>query len=211
MRHAVVIVGCATALFVQLPAAHAQRLTVQQPILETFGVGTTVSVPDRGRMHIAGSSRSLASRSNYGPLRSGTNMGLSQQSSGVSVGVYVHDLAEMDRRILAGAELSRSSQERTVLPDGAEQAYETLRTSARGRSLVNWAQNTNRLAAARTIVPNVTAVEGPSADRLLDRARQAESNGKRQLALAYLRSARDLGSAEARHKIERLSPERQSR
>jgi hypothetical protein len=46
---------------------------------------------------------------------------------------------------------------------------------------------------------------GPPAEKLLDRARQAESAGKRGLALAFLRTARDAGSAEAGKEIDRLS------
>jgi hypothetical protein len=47
--------------------------------------------------------------------------------------------------------------------------------------------------------------QGPSPEKLLERARQAESAGKRELALAYLRVARDQGSSEARQEFERLT------
>jgi hypothetical protein len=202
MRRILIFAGGIAAFLVQLSTAHAQHLIVQEPTLETFGVGTTVSVPDRGRRFVAGSGSSAASRSSYGPFRSGTNIGLSQQASGLSVGVYVHDMAEMDRHILAGAERSR---ERTVLPKDAERAYETLRVGVAGGTVTNGAQSATVAAATRRALPGVPPDAGPSAERLLDRARQAESTGKRELALAYLRTARNMGSPEARQEIARLS------
>ena len=55
-------------------------------------------------------------------------------------------------------------------------------------------------------VPNVADADVPSASQFVEKARRAEENGKRSLALAYFRTARDLGSEEAREEIERLSP-----
>ena len=49
--------------------------------------------------------------------------------------------------------------------------------------------------------------DGPSAEKLLDQARQAEAAGKQGLALAYLRAARDRGSVPAQKEIDRLSRE----
>lgn len=208
MRRIMVVVGCMCGLLMQISAAQAQRLTVQEPTLETFGVGTTVSVPDRGQMSVAGSGRSAASRSSFGPLRSGTNLGLSSQASGLSVGAYVHDLREMDRRILAGAQQSRSVRDQAALPVAADRAYETLRNGATAKTFADVAQSTSPTAASRTKAQITQAAEGPSAERLLGRAREAESNGKRELALAYLRTARDLGSREAGQEIVRLTPRR---
>jgi hypothetical protein len=46
---------------------------------------------------------------------------------------------------------------------------------------------------------------GPSPEKLLARAKEAESAGKRGLALAFLRTARDAGSVDAEKEIDRLS------
>jgi hypothetical protein len=51
----------------------------------------------------------------------------------------------------------------------------------------------------------VPADAGAAPEKLLDRARQAESAGKRGLALACLRTARDAGSVAAGKEIDRLS------
>ena len=52
-------------------------------------------------------------------------------------------------------------------------------------------------------------IHGPSIEKLLDRAREAESAGKRELALAYLRTARDQGSIDATNEIDRLRRKKQ--
>src|SRR5260221_14179162 len=93
--------------FSRLPMAAAQQIGVQQPSVESFGVGTTVSAPDRGRTSLGGVGRSAASRAMYGPIRTGTSMGLSSQGSGMSIGAGIHDLAEMDRAALDAAGKAR--------------------------------------------------------------------------------------------------------
>ena len=183
-----------------------QKITVQEPSLETFGVGTTVSVPDRGRMSLGGAGRSAMSRSMSGPFRRGTSMGLSSQGSGLSVGARVLDLAEMDKAALDAAAKVRRSRDEVRLPDGAEHAYETLRARRVEQDVTTEAQNSVVLTAPKRHEPDPPAVDaGPSSDKLLNRARQAEAAGKHELALAYLRVARDRGSEEARREIERLS------
>jgi len=205
MRHIAIAFGCVSSLLVQVPAAFAQIATVQEPSLETFGVGTTVSVPDRGRMSLGGVGRSAASRSIYGPIRTGTSMGLSTQGSGLSVQARVHDLAEMDRATLESAERSRRSRDEFRLSDSAEHAYDTLRSGRYTRDVAK--AGPGAVGAIAPDEPDRTIREpaaGPSTEKLLDRARQAETAGKRELALAWLRVARDKGSTDAQNEIDRL-------
>ena len=205
-RLALMIAGISAALLLRISAAQAQRLTVQEPVLETFGVGTTVSVPDRGRASLGGVRRSAASRSTFGPLRSGTNVGWSQQASGASVGVYIQDLEEMDRRILADADRARNPRVRGAVSAEADRAYESLRAGNSNRTLADGARRADLRTATQEPASNVADADLPSADQLVEKARRAEANGKRGLALAFYRTARDLGSDEAREDIERLSP-----
>ena len=200
MRRLITTLGC-LAILLEVLSSRAypqQKITVQEPSLETFGVGTTVSVPDRGRMSLGGAGRSAMSRSMSGPFRRGTSMGLSSQGSGLSVGARVLDLAEMDKAALDAAAKVRRSRDEVRLPDGAEHAYETLRARRVEQDVTTEAQNSVVLTAPKRHA-------GPSSDKLLNRARQAEAAGKHELALAYLRVARDRGSEEARREIERLS------
>jgi len=191
------------------PWAFAQHIAIQEPSLETFGVGTTVSAPDRGRVSLGGVSRGRSSRSTYGPFRSGTNMGLSSQATSVGVGVRVHDLAELDRQALNAADKVRRARDDVALSPAAERAYETLRARSAARDVARGGESAI-VGAERQAPgsPNARITSGPPPEKLLDRARQAEAAGKRGLALAFLRTARDAGSVEAEKEIDRLSKKR---
>jgi hypothetical protein len=73
---------------------------IQQPVVATTAVSTTVSVPDRGSALLGGFSSAQSGRAQYGPLRSGTNTGISRQGTSISTHVYIHDLQAMDEAIL---------------------------------------------------------------------------------------------------------------
>jgi hypothetical protein len=208
MHRLTMTLACIAVCLVNASAAFAQRMTVQEPSFEQFGLGTTVSVPDRGRVSLGGVSRGKASRSTYGfaPLRSGSNVGLSSQTSSVGVGVHIHDLAEMDRQVLDAADKDRRPYDDVSLSPAAERAYETLRTRSTAQDVANTAGGAIITTGPQAPVsPAVPVDAGPSAEKLLDRARHAESVGKRGLALAFLRTARDAGSIEAGKEIDRLS------
>ncbi|HUQ68600.1 MAG TPA: hypothetical protein VM165_03695 [Planctomycetaceae bacterium] len=87
-----------------LLAAHtsfAQQVTVQQPVVSTFGGATTVSVPDRGWTHLGSVNSARSGRVTTGPFRSGSSLGSELTGSSMSVGVFIHDLQAMDEAILA--------------------------------------------------------------------------------------------------------------
>src|SRR5262245_8685942 len=204
MRHVVITLGCFSYVLVGVGPARAQHIAVQEPSLETFGVATTVSVPDRGRMSVGGVRRSASARAMYGPVRTGHSMGFSDQGTGLSIQARVHDLAELDQAALEAADRTRKAREEVRLSPAAEHAYQTLRARRNLRDGANAAPGAaeSKIASAPT---EVRPPEGPSTDKLLERARQAEAVGKRQLALAYLKVARDQGAAPAQKEIERLS------
>jgi hypothetical protein len=80
--------------------AEAQQITVQQPVVEQFGVGTTVSVPDRGSALLGGVGSAASGRITTGPFRSGSSVGLSRQASSARVHVFIHDFEAMDAALL---------------------------------------------------------------------------------------------------------------
>lgn len=93
--------------------AWAQDLAVQQPVVRQFGVGTSVSVPDRGRAYLGGVRKGAMGTNRYGgPFRSGTNSGLEHSNSSMSVSVYIHDFEAMDEALLNAAE-NRSAGNRS--------------------------------------------------------------------------------------------------
>lgn len=85
-------------VFAVQSAADAQ--TLQQPVIERFGVNTTVSVPDRGRTLLGSISRAQSFRRQRGFFQPGSTIGYSRSHTGLSVGVHIIDLREMDRMIL---------------------------------------------------------------------------------------------------------------
>lgn len=81
----------------------AQQFTVQQPVIGHFGVRTTLSVPDRGVGLLGSVGRRGTSRFSAGPFRSGSSIGQFTEHRGATVSVYIHDLAELDRQLLASS------------------------------------------------------------------------------------------------------------
>ncbi|MEI8019997.1 MAG: hypothetical protein WCH39_17470, partial [Schlesneria sp.] len=92
---------------------------IQQPVVATTAVSTTVSVPDRGSALLGGVSSAQSGRAQYGPLRSGTNTGISRQATSITTHVYIHDLQAMDEAILnsgtSESTASKSSIVRTLV------------------------------------------------------------------------------------------------
>lgn len=79
----------------------AQGLTVQQPVVGRFGANTSLSVPDRGRALVGSVNSAAMGRVTYGPLPSGSALGLQTRSSSLSVRVFIHDLQAMDEALLS--------------------------------------------------------------------------------------------------------------
>jgi hypothetical protein len=128
MRNACIVLFAVGIAGVTSNVSQAQ-VTVQQPSVGVFSGGTTVSVPDGGRTAIGGVGRAGSSRSQYGfgPGRSRSNLGVFNEAAGMSVGVRIHDLSELDRQVLAAAESrSRSGADTYELPPRAERAYTIL-------------------------------------------------------------------------------------
>ena len=104
--------------------AVAQEITVQQPVVGVHGAQTSISVPDRGTAFLGGVSRAGASRSSYGPLRSGTSTGMFRDRSSFSVSVQIIDLQAMDEAMLEEARASR--RDASPLSGQAGHAYQSL-------------------------------------------------------------------------------------
>jgi hypothetical protein len=97
---AVVQIGSASAT-----AAHAQ--TVQLPTYEFFGAATTVVVPNQGEIAVVGRGGRIGirDRAAFGATgRSGSRMW-----QGIGASAVVHDLAELDRQVLAQSARMRST------------------------------------------------------------------------------------------------------
>ena len=178
-------------LLVGLPGiASAQNITVQQPVIRNFSVGTVVSVPDRGRAHLGSVSRAGESRSSYGPLRSGTSIGLFRNHAGVSTHVWIHDLRAMDEQILRRKRRSARIPAGRPLSRNAEHADRGLISRYRAHS--------TRSSAIRS--RSVSGTEDPAA-KFYRLGLRAEKRGKKSLARLHYRMAAKHGSGLAKRKL----------
>jgi hypothetical protein len=191
--------------------------TVQQPVVEVFNATTTVSVPDRGSIHLGSVSRAAAGRrtAGFGPFRSGFGYGRDVSHSGVSASVYIHDLREMDAAALRQA--AAMQPRRSQLTGYAAHAYSQLT----GRPVVDAGPVVGGRIAGADAVPEFTPIRPntaaelplplPSANpaatapraieteaqRFLRLGREAEAAGKTGLAKLHYKAAARHGSREA--------------
>jgi len=163
---AVIVVGVAGPVF-------AQAVTVQQPVICSMGVNTTVSVPDRGSALLGGVNSAATGRTVNGPFPSGTASGREAQGSSMRASVYIHDLRAMDEALLASAP-----------------------SAAPGN---DWEQ---KLAVRRgETAPSVKRPVTSRSAEYEALAKRAEERGKTSLAMTYWRLAAKEGSAVARTKL----------
>ena len=149
------------------------QITVQQLVVRTTGVATTVSVPDRGSILLGGVSSAESSRSSYGPLRMGTSRGYGLSGASMSASVYIIDLQAMDEAIL------------NSVPDSPSPLM------LRPRSMT----------ADREVAPRAEPLPAEKAANFERLARQAESAGKTGVAKLHWQMAAKYGSTLAHEKL----------
>lgn len=93
-----------------VPCVSGQQIAVQQPVIQNFSVGTSVSVPDRGSAHLGGVGFARSGRTVTGPFPSGSSFGQELGASSSSVQVYIHDFEAIDAELLASAPSSTHSR-----------------------------------------------------------------------------------------------------
>ena len=196
-------------------AALAQNITLQQPVLRRFAVGTTVSVPDRGTAFIGGVGRAGDARNRYGPFRSGTSTGSFREQTSTSARVWIHDFDAMDRWLLSQPRPKTSTtwhDEFSVEPWSRNVAADSTRTSSRARSGVLHRQDAESAARRRGRPPRPGA-DAPSestssrehAERSYSLGKKAEERGAHGVALLHFRLAAKQGSKPARERLSKLS------
>lgn len=181
-----IIVSVSCLLWMGQPKHAFSQLTVQQPVFGVTGVTTTVSVPDRGRAHLGSISRARDSRSSFGPFRSGSNIGLDREHTGMSVGVTIHDFEAMDHYLLNQAS-STATPRGANLSGNARHALEQLQ-----------AQQGGRPAAIPTPPPSATLAK---AEKFWLLGQKAENEGKISVAKLHYRIASKYGSHAAKARL----------
>jgi hypothetical protein len=113
-------------LILRADDAAAQSIVVQRPVVQQFGVRTVVSIPDRGSIHLGGvGSAGIVSRRNLasGPTSSVANF---RRHGDMHAHVTIHDLSDLDARVLAEAAGSRPPEESRALSGMAAHACRQL-------------------------------------------------------------------------------------
>jgi hypothetical protein len=190
-------IAACTWLSAAQSAATAQNITLQQPAIRSFSVGTVVSVPDSGRGFLGRVARAGESQKSFGPFPSGTSTGWFREHAGMSASVRIHDLREMDERLLReGRNAARIPTGRRLSGNG-EHAYQALigryESRAGRRSTIGTADSSRHRS---------TADAGNDTAALFYRlGLQAERRGHHALALRDFRIAAKSGSKAAQRKL----------
>lgn len=181
---------------------HAQALRIQQPIVQQFSAGTTVSVPDRGSVLLGGVSSGVIRSRQTGPFRRGSAYGHAFQSSTSSVSVYIHDFEAMDRMLLnsvpsalhdSGVHQSRHQHWKRQLLARQNPAEDSSRFSA---------SNT----AAETSGVSSREIAQIKAERFFELGQQAEQkHATPGIAILHYRVAEKYGSAPAKARLQQLT------
>lgn len=161
----------------------AQAVAVQQPVVQTFGASTTVSIPDRGKVRLGGVQSAASGRISPGPYRPGTNTGLERAGSSLTVSVFIHDLQAMDEALLAQG----------TIADAERDVWSARLNARRSRSagLVSASQPVDR---------------GDIAGRYEQLARDAERRSQVSLARLHWQVAAKNGSSIAQQRLRDLTP-----
>jgi hypothetical protein len=188
-------------------AAKAQPATaVQLPTFSMFTTGTTVSVPDRGSVHMGGINRASTGRNEFGtpglgklpflgrPFKS-TAIGQQYGASNVSVSAYIHDFEAMDEYLLSQPTATRSlsslnrsrsaiaAMGRTVQPrpPGAGSSWDVAAPSSAPAPMTVAQAQADRQARQNARVEE--------AARFFARGEKAEAEGKANVARIYYQMA----------------------
>jgi hypothetical protein len=142
---------------------------VQLPTFSLYGVGSSVCVPSGGSALIGSINGGGDGRRQFGDagVPSGRSIGGDRSASNVRGSATVHDLAEMDRQLLAGSSAESTAQ---------------ARTSADSSSAARAAPS---VAASRRLYAAEQAGAQDDAAEWFDRAKAAEAEGKLGAAKVY--------------------------
>jgi hypothetical protein len=171
---------------------------VQLPSFSTFGVNTSVSVPDRGSIPLAGVGRASTGSTAYGPSAgrgnraAGSNLSTSRSSARASI----HDTEALDRDTLARAKGSQSGRTANISADPTRRLASARQSSA-GEVPSGSVADARRQRATEAAAGQAEAVAN------WKRAREAAAAGKTSLAAVLYRLAAKQSSGELKSKIEK--------
>ncbi len=169
----IAVCGTAWALGLAPLRAQPRAITVQQPVVQSFGVDTVVSVPDRGSVLLGSVGSSIGTRSWNGFTPWGSSLGVERNVSSARATVWIHDFEAMDEALLNARPAASSAE---ALPGNplAASAYRQLQqtsSSAAGRNMSDAAPLSGR--------GHIPVPERRAAGEITGRAPAAQPAGER--------------------------------
>ncbi len=208
LRRACICILFMTAC-VQNQHVHAQAIRLQQPIVQQFSAGTTVSVPDRGSVILGGFHSGATRSKQVGPFRRGNSYGQAFQSSTSSVGVYIHDFEAMDRLLLNSAPLSSGTRRGLYQSGPAHWKQQLLSQQARTPGSKHDFSSRAPLTNPASLPQEKTQSK---AERFFELGQSAEEkHATPNIAILHYRMAVKHGSTKAQARLQKLTPLKQKK
>jgi hypothetical protein len=147
-------------LLVNLPREScAQAVSVQQPVVQVFGVNTTVVVPDRGSSLLGSVSSAGDTRSTNGFSPFGASIGSFRNHSSQTATVYIHDFEAMDEALLNAGRGQIAEPSRPLDPL-AQRAYLSLLRQERRQPRAGATTGSAAISPSRDPASNLRAATG---------------------------------------------------
>lgn len=188
------------------------QISVQQPVVESIGVATTVTVPDGGAVHLGSLGIARDARVFFGPgnglFPQGSTLSQERSRSSLSLHATIQDLSEMDRALLDKPAGAPPLPFEKVLHGAGPVSYQhgvekaPRRPSAPVSNFSGSIADRKRYESSRLLQTGRTAQR--ISQRYLQQGIQAEKRGNRSLAKIYYRLAVRNGSEEAANLLKRL-------
>lgn len=188
-------------------ASAQQPAVVQLPSVSTFGVNTSVSVPDRGSVSLGGVGRSSRGSNAFGPgfLPGNRSFGSSLTTSNTSVHATIHDFDALDRETLAKAQTGQFARRHVNPNDRARRlALHRGSLSARESSADRAPEHSVADARRRAIEADAERAEALAN---VKRARASLAAGKANVAAMFYKVAAGHAAGELRRQIENEAAE----
>lgn len=202
---------CSFAVFFSMQQSSSAQISVQQPVVESIGVATTVTVPDRGAVHLGSLGIARDARIFFGPgnglFPRGSTLSQERSHSGLSLHATIQDLSEMDRALLDKPAGAPPLPFEKVLHGAGPVSYQhgiekAPRPSAPVSNFSGSIADRKAYKASPLLQAGRTAQR--VSQRYLQQGIQAEKRGNRSLAKIYYRLAVRNGSEEAANLLKRL-------
>ncbi len=172
-------------------AQSGANITLQLPSFHSFGVNTSVLVPDGGRAQLASQRQAFYERTMYGGLPTQRTLGIARGTSAVQVTAQIHDPRAAEAELIREARERRATWTRgSVEPHGLPQRV--ANDQAALRSLADIERQRAAQAAARA----------REAQQFLMQARKSYNAGKPGVAAVYYGMAANRSDAEQKQAIE---------